>query len=254
MCRPVADGTLLPTERFLKVALNTPAHLFPRLPQPRWLSISGGNGSSDTIEELIGVFASDVFWLPRRSRPGRLDPGRVRPLARDRAPLRARRRLRLRLLPLATRAGSGACACTSPPAPTAPPERRSCAPADQQEREVALRLLPLALRGGEQIICDKGYAGEDFERTVAERFGATVLRPSRKDEPDNGLHLSSIRQRIESIFQTLQRPTRARTPPRPHAHRPQSPHRRETTRARRRRLAQLRASADPPRAFADLAT
>lgn len=30
-----------------------------------------------------------------------------------------------------------------------------------------------------------------------------MLRPNRKDEPDNGLHLSSIRQRIESIFQTL---------------------------------------------------
>jgi hypothetical protein len=38
---------------------------------------------------------------------------------------------------------------------------------------------------------------------VSESFGATVLRPSRKDEPDNGLHLSSIRQRIESIFWTL---------------------------------------------------
>jgi hypothetical protein len=31
----------------------------------------------------------------------------------------------------------------------------------------------------------------------------TVLRPARKTEPANGLHLSSIRQRIESIFWTL---------------------------------------------------
>src|ERR687884_664516 len=31
---------------------------------------------------------------------------------------------------------------------------------------------------------------------------ALVLRPARRDEPDNGLHLSSIRQRIESVFQT----------------------------------------------------
>jgi hypothetical protein len=30
-----------------------------------------------------------------------------------------------------------------------------------------------------------------------------VLRPARKDEPDNGLHLSSIRQRIESVFQSF---------------------------------------------------
>jgi hypothetical protein len=29
-------------------------------------------------------------------------------------------------------------------------------------QEVALRLLPNALRGGEQIVCDKGYAGREF--------------------------------------------------------------------------------------------
>jgi Transposase DDE domain len=68
---------------------------------------------------------------------------------------------------------------------------------------VALRLLPIALHGGEALICDKGYAGSDFEQTITERFGATVLRPSRADEPDNGLHLSSIRQLIESVFWTL---------------------------------------------------
>ena len=33
-------------------------------------------------------------------------------------------------------------------------------------------------------------------------MGAKLLRPARKDEPDNGLHLSGIRQRIESIFWT----------------------------------------------------
>ena len=35
------------------------------------------------------------------------------------------------------------------------------------------------------------------------RHGAAVLRPARKTEPANGLHLSGIRQRIESIFWTL---------------------------------------------------
>jgi hypothetical protein len=68
---------------------------------------------------------------------------------------------------------------------------------------VALRLLPLALRGGEAIVCDKGYAGREFAATVAERFGAVVLRPARASEPANGLHLSGIRQRIESVFWTL---------------------------------------------------
>lgn len=58
------------------------------------------------------------------------------------------------------------------------------------------------VRGGEAIICDKGYAGKEFAAACAERFDATVLRPSRKNETDH-LHLSSIRQRIESVFWTL---------------------------------------------------
>jgi hypothetical protein len=77
------------------------------------------------------------------------------------------------------------------------------ASADQKERDVALRLLPLGLHGGELIVCDKGYAGRDFEAEVAARFGATIIRPARKDEPDNALHLAPIRQCIESIFWTL---------------------------------------------------
>jgi hypothetical protein len=35
------------------------------------------------------------------------------------------------------------------------------------------------------------------------RFGALLLRPARKDEPDKGPHLAPIRQCIESIFWTL---------------------------------------------------
>jgi Transposase DDE domain len=88
-------------------------------------------------------------------------------------------------------------------APDGTPRAAILAAADQQQREVALRLLPLALRGGEALVCDKGYAGAEFERAVGERFGAQVLRPSRADEPDNGLHLSSLRQLIESVFWTL---------------------------------------------------
>jgi hypothetical protein len=83
----------------------------------------------------------------------------------------------------------------------------ACAPdgtsAAQNEREVALRLLSIALRGGEALVCDKGYAAAEFERTIAERFAAKLLRPSRADEPDNGLHLSGIRQLVESVFWTL---------------------------------------------------
>ena len=73
--------------------------------------------------------------------------------------------------------------------------------ADRPEREVALTLLPRALRGGETVVCDKGYAGREFATAVAE-LGATVLRPPRQTEPQTGTHLAPIRQRIESVFWT----------------------------------------------------
>jgi hypothetical protein len=73
--------------------------------------------------------------------------------------------------------------------------------ADRPEREVALTLLPRALQGGETVVCDKGYAGREFQATVAE-LGARVVRPARRNEPAQGVHLAPIRQRIESVFHT----------------------------------------------------
>jgi hypothetical protein len=77
------------------------------------------------------------------------------------------------------------------------------ASADDKERDVARRLFAMTLRGGETIICDKGYAGAEFAEHAAATYNAAVLRPARQTEPDNDLHLSGIRQRIESIFWTL---------------------------------------------------
>ena len=37
---------------------------------------------------------------------------------------------------------------------------------------------------------------------VGAELDATIIRPRRTDEPADGFHLASIRQRIESIFQT----------------------------------------------------
>jgi transposase len=74
--------------------------------------------------------------------------------------------------------------------------------ADRPERDVALHMLPAALRGGETVIADKGYAGREFAAAVTD-MGAHLVRPARVDEPDNRPHISSIRQRIESIFWTL---------------------------------------------------
>jgi hypothetical protein len=83
------------------------------------------------------------------------------------------------------------------------PRAMILAPADQPEREVALRMLPMTLRGGEAIVCDKGYAGAEFEAELVDRYGVEVIRPARKDEPGRVPWISSIRQRIESISWTL---------------------------------------------------
>src|SRR5262245_36675732 len=77
------------------------------------------------------------------------------------------------------------------------------ASADDKERDVARHLFAMTLRGGETIVRDKGYAGTEFAEHAACTYNAAVLRPARQTEPDNGLHLSGIRQRIESIFWTL---------------------------------------------------
>lgn len=86
-------------------------------------------------------------------------------------------------------------------APDGTPRAATLVAADRPEREVALTLLPRALKGGEAIICDKGYAGRAFALAV-EGMRARVLRPARADEPAGELHLCSIRQRIESVFWT----------------------------------------------------
>jgi Transposase DDE domain len=86
-------------------------------------------------------------------------------------------------------------------APDGTPRAAALAAADRPEREVALTLLPRVLRGGEAIVCDKGYAGRGFALAV-ETMQARVLRPARSDEPASGLNLATIRQRIESVFWT----------------------------------------------------
>jgi hypothetical protein len=186
---------------FLAVATKRLSHLFPALPQqPGYLKRR--RRLSESIEWLCGVFAQDC--------PGYRDEI----VLLDSTPVECGRSLETaRRSELADACGYGYCRSHSrwfwgmrlhlAAGPDGTPRAAILAPADQKEREVALRLLPIALHGGEQLVCDKGYAGKDFKTTVAESFGATVLRPSRKDEPDNHLHLSSIRQRIESIFWTL---------------------------------------------------
>jgi hypothetical protein len=185
--------------RFLAVAAKRLVHLFPELPkQPGYHKRRSRLG--ETIDWLCGVFACES--------PGFYDDL----VLLDSTPVECGRSVETaRRSELADACGYGYCRSHSRYfwgmrlhgvfAPDGTPRALSLQPADRPEREVALELLPRALRGGEAVVCDKGYASREFEAAIA-KLGAQVLRPARKDEPDNGLHLSSIRQRIESVFQT----------------------------------------------------
>lgn len=75
--------------------------------------------------------------------------------------------------------------------------------ANAPERQAALALLEANPVEGATIVCDKGFAGADFEAAVRE-LRALLLRPSRADEPDRpNAPIGWIRQRIESIVNTL---------------------------------------------------
>jgi hypothetical protein len=186
---------------FLAVARRRLGGLFPKLPlQPGFHKRR--RRLTETIEWLIGVFAADC--------PGHSDPV----VLLDSTPVECGRSLEtVRRSELADACGYGYCRSHSRwfwgmrlhlcCAPDGTPRASILAPADQPEREVALRLLPQALHGGEQIVCDKGYAGREFAAEVEARFAAEVLRPDRKDEPRGSVHLAMIRQRIESVFWTL---------------------------------------------------
>jgi hypothetical protein len=185
--------------RCLRAARRQLAHLFPVLPSQdafhkRRARLAG------TIEWLIGVFVAKS--------PGAADEL----LLLDSTPVECGRSLETaRRSRLADVCGYGyskshsrwfwgmrlhlACA------PDGTPRAAALVAADRPEREVALTLLPRALTGGETIICDKGYAGQEFANAV-NALGASILRPPRQNEPQTGPHLAPIRQRIESVFWT----------------------------------------------------
>src|SRR5215210_8921437 len=178
---------------FLAVAAKRLGHLFPVLPkQPGFHKRR--RRLAETIEWLIGVFAADS--------PGSMDDV----VLLDSTPVECGRSVETaRRSELADACGYGysrshsrwfwgmrlhlACA------PDGTPRAATLVAADRPEREVALRLLPRALGGGETVVCDKGYAGREFAAAVA-ALGATVARPARKNEPQPGPRLSTIRQRI----------------------------------------------------------
>lgn len=186
--------------RFLAVAAKRLAHLFPQLPkQPGFHKRR--RRLADTIEWLTGVFASQS--------PGFEDDL----LLVDSTPVECGRSVETtQRSQLADAADFGYCASHSRYfwgfrlhglfAPDGTPRAVALTSPKRDEREVCLELLARARRsGGETVIGDKGYAGKAFAAAV-DQLGATIIRPARRDEPDNQIHLSSIRQRVESIFWT----------------------------------------------------
>jgi transposase len=185
--------------RFLRAARRQLGHLFPQLPSQDALHKRRAR-LAETIEWLIGVFAAQS--------PGSSDDL----LLLDSTPVECGRSVETtRRSELADACGYGYCkshsrwfwgmrlhlACARDGTPRA----ATLISADRPEREVALPLLARCLRGGETIICDKGYAGREFADAVA-TLGGTIMRPPRRDEPGHGPHLAPIRQRIESVFFT----------------------------------------------------
>ena len=92
-------------------------------------------------------------------------------------------------------------------APDGMPISFCLAPANEPEREVAAAMLERArtsglLTGGEVILTDKGFAGQEFEQIII-TLDARLIRPDRKDERKRFGALGHIRQWIESINDTL---------------------------------------------------
>lgn len=187
-------------ERFLKVARKQLLHLFPRLTQRSGFH-KRRDRLSDTIEELVGVFAADS--------PGFSDDL----VLVDSTPVECGRSVETRKRSqLADAADYGYCASHSRLfwgfrlhglfGLDGTPRALQLTSPKASERDVCLAMLARVERKGHlTVIADKGYAGRAFE-TAAADLNATVCRPRRKDEPGNGPHLAPIRQRIESIFQT----------------------------------------------------
>jgi hypothetical protein len=186
--------------RFIRTARKQLVHLFPVVPN-RAGYLKRRQRLSDTIEWLMGVFASDS--------PGFYDDL----VLVDSTPIECARSVETtRRSQLADAADYGYCASHSRYfwgfrlhglfALDGTPRALMLTSPKTPERDVCLQLLARIKRSGRLcVVGDKGYAGRDFE-TLANTLDATIIRPRRKDEPTSGPHLAPIRQRVESIFQT----------------------------------------------------
>ena len=190
--------------RFLRLARQRLGHLFPYIPkQP---------GYNKRLRRLAPQICVLIDHLARIS-PSFCD--RLRLLDSTPVPCGASREI-VKRSELAGWATYGYCASHSRYfwglrlyllcAPDGMPVSFCLAPANEGEREVAAAMLERARReglltGGEIIVSDKGFAGQEFEQIVAS-LDAMLIRPDRKDERPRFGKLGGIRQWIESTYQT----------------------------------------------------
>jgi hypothetical protein len=195
-----------PSERrFLRFARGRLGHLFPYIPkQP---------GYNKRLRRLAPRICLVINHLARVS-PSFCD--RLRLLDSTPVPC-GQSRETVRRSELAGHAAYGWCAAHSRYfwgfrlyllcAPDGMPIAFALAPANDPEREVAAAMLERArsgelIQGGELIVGDKGFAGEEFERFIAS-LDAALIRPDRRDEQPRFGSLGRLRQWIESIADTL---------------------------------------------------
>ena len=59
------------------------------------------------------------------------------------------------------------------------------------------------IRPGQIIVGDKGFAGKDLEAFITGEREAELIRPDRKNEKRKVGKLGGIRQRVESVIETM---------------------------------------------------
>lgn len=202
ICLAIAQVLLdCPNERrFLRLAKRRLGHLFPYIP--------GQSGFNKRLRALAPQLLQAITLLAQLS-PSFCD--RLRLLDSTPVPCAASRET-VRRSALAGLGGYGYCRSHSRwfwgfrlyllCSPDGLPIGFELAAANAPERVVAAELLERVLQPGETVICDKGFAGADFEEHITS-LGGTILRPDRRDEPPRFGSLGGIRQWIESTFDTL---------------------------------------------------
>ena len=183
-----------------------------------------------------GIGTRSCCWIPRRSNAA----ARSRPRGARSWPTLAR----------ITTAAATPLVLGHAPASVAPRTARSArvilASADHKERDVAQRLFAIALRGGETIVCDKGYAGARVRRPRRRALRRDRAAPRAQDDPTTAC-TSRASASASSRSSGRSKINSASNAPSAHPARPTRPDRLQTAGLQRRHLAQPQPRPPDPR-------